>query len=175
MSKIDQLIKKTVKTTLKELNQEQTLNNQILNLKNRNMLLENNNNLLKAENRNLKSTFRQLKRRNTSLTKNNELLKQENNRLRLELENMKHYKLRVPNKTRHEVFKRDNYRCVECGATKAHTMLTIDHITPRSKGGSNDIDNLQVLCIKCNMEKDNASWKGGVTVSEEDEILGAIK
>ena len=36
-------------------------------------------------------------------------------------------------KLRHEVFKRDNYRCRECGATNKETTLEIDHIVPVSK------------------------------------------
>lgn len=173
--KINHLIETTVKTTLNELKTEQTLQNQIINLKNRNIQLENNINLLKTENNNLKTTFGKIKRNNKLLRKDNELIKNENYRFKNELENLKHYRKRIPRNLRHNVFKRDNYRCVECGATNDFTMLTLDHIVPRSEGGEDNEDNLQTLCIKCNLEKGNASWKGGGAVKIEDKILGAIK
>jgi 5-methylcytosine-specific restriction protein A len=62
---------------------------------------------------------------------------------------------------RHEVFKRDNYRCVECGATNKDTQLEIDHIIPVSQGGTDELDNLQTLCFTCNRAKTNRAWIGG--------------
>lgn len=35
------------------------------------------------------------------------------------------------------------------------TMLTMDHIVPRSKGGETVAENVQVLCTKCNAKKKN--------------------
>ena len=44
------------------------------------------------------------------------------------------------------------HKCVECGADDD---LTIDHIVPKSKGGSNDFKNLQIMCRTCNGRKGN--------------------
>ena len=62
---------------------------------------------------------------------------------------------------RYEVLKRANKRCELCGVQEGdegyedRLPLHIDHIVPRSKGGSNEIDNLQVLCRACNLGKSN--------------------
>lgn len=64
----------------------------------------------------------------------------------------------IPGHLRHKVFVRDNYRCVECGATNKETTLEIDHIIPVSKGGTNDISNLQTLCKACNRAKSATIW-----------------
>lgn len=62
----------------------------------------------------------------------------------------------ISGKKRHAVFARDNYRCQICGATVDDgAKLHIDHILPVSKGGTNDITNLQILCEKCNLGKHN--------------------
>jgi HNH endonuclease len=49
-----------------------------------------------------------------------------------------------------EVWKRDGFKCVKCGSDED---LTVDHIHPRSKGGSDDMTNLQTLCRGCNSRK----------------------
>ena len=56
----------------------------------------------------------------------------------------------IPIKLRAEVFRRDNHLCLKCGAGDG---LSIDHIVPVSKGGQNTLDNLQTLCMPCNISK----------------------
>lgn len=69
----------------------------------------------------------------------------------------------LPNGLRHEVFKRDGYKCVECGATNKDVRLEVDHIVPLSNGGSDELTNLQTLCHECNMSKSADTWKGGIS------------
>lgn len=60
---------------------------------------------------------------------------------------------------RFEILKRDGYRCQMCGVTaKDGATLEIDHITPVARGGTNDADNLQVLCRECNAGKSD-QWQ----------------
>jgi len=53
---------------------------------------------------------------------------------------------------RYEVIARDNFSCCLCGIGR-EGQLEVDHIIPRSKGGSDDMDNLQTLCFDCNRGK----------------------
>ena len=75
---------------------------------------------------------------------------------------------------RDAIFERDGEVCAECGATDD---LTIDHIMPKSLGGTNDEDNLRVLCRRCNSAKNNrVSAQGqadvGVTMTSGREGKG---
>lgn len=61
---------------------------------------------------------------------------------------------KVSDSLRYDVLKRDNFKCVICGATtKDGVKLHIDHIKPVSKGGKTILSNLQTLCERCNMGK----------------------
>lgn len=56
----------------------------------------------------------------------------------------------IPDHVRAEIARRDGDACRRCGTT---FDLTIDHIQPWSKGGTDDVSNLQLLCRSCNSSK----------------------
>lgn len=63
---------------------------------------------------------------------------------------------------RTHVLLRDRGRCVGCGFEgesprfgKAQ-FIEVDHVVPRSKGGTHHPDNLQALCNRCNSSKGTA-------------------
>jgi hypothetical protein len=51
---------------------------------------------------------------------------------------------------------RDQGRCVQCGASED---LHFDHKIPWSRGGTNTVNNIQLLCGTCNRIK-GAQWEG---------------
>jgi hypothetical protein len=56
----------------------------------------------------------------------------------------------IPKDVKLTVFKRDQGRCVECGGD---FDIQYDHIIPFSMGGANTVENLQLLCARCNQQK----------------------
>ena len=55
-----------------------------------------------------------------------------------------------------KVFDRDGKISAVCGSTE---KLCVDHIFPVSRGGFTQMDNLQVLCEKCNIQKSNMTME----------------
>lgn len=65
-------------------------------------------------------------------------------------------KIKTMPSIRWQVFQRDNWKCVACGrGSHDDIILHIDHITPRSKGGKDTLENYQTLCHICNIGKSN--------------------
>ena len=62
---------------------------------------------------------------------------------------------------RKAIYERDNYLCHLCGEVTLRDWdpanigkcASLDHITPRSKGGTDDPSNLRVACMSCNASR----------------------
>nr|WP_302578297.1 HNH endonuclease [Methanobrevibacter arboriphilus] len=135
--KLDDNIKQALKEVVKEEIKELNTNNvrKLSNAKKRIRKLKRNNLCINDDNRNeFKKELSRLENQNRDLKKQ---LQQRNNK-------------KVPKLVRKAVYERDNYTCLCCGI---QTDLSIDHIVPRSSGGSNDMSNLQTLCRSCNSAK----------------------
>lgn len=65
----------------------------------------------------------------------------------------------VPTKTRNEVFDKTDDRCWFCGCDIDfhpwcyRSRKNVEHLTPVSRGGTNDLDNLVPACFHCNSRK----------------------
>ena len=59
----------------------------------------------------------------------------------------------IPQDVKTAVWQRDGGKCVQCGATD---YLEFDHIIPHAKGGASTVQNVQLLCRRCNLKKSDA-------------------
>lgn len=57
--------------------------------------------------------------------------------------------------SRINIFARDGYRCLYCGAKRLISELTYDHVVPRAQGGKTTWDNIATCCVSCNHKKGN--------------------
>lgn len=80
------------------------------------------------------------------------------------------------------IYLRDGLCCAYCGATVENgTSLSLDHLTPASKGGTNDAANLVTCCSKCNSSRQDrpvatfAEAVAGYTLEPVAEILKRIR
>jgi hypothetical protein len=61
-------------------------------------------------------------------------------------------------KIHYDVILRDGSRCIYCDKLLERGTITFDHLTPRSRGGSDFEDNIACSCAPCNHEKDNRTY-----------------
>ena len=65
----------------------------------------------------------------------------------------KHKRGPIPEDVRIAAWRRDEGKCVQCDSNE---RLEYDHIIPVSKGGSNTVRNIQLLCETCNRQKSDS-------------------
>ncbi|BAU11107.1 HNH endonuclease domain protein [Leptolyngbya sp. NIES-3755] len=63
----------------------------------------------------------------------------------------------VNDRTRQQVRIRANYLCEYCHSPERSSsdIFTVDHLIPRSLGGSDELDNLALACRRCNERRYN--------------------
>ena len=64
-----------------------------------------------------------------------------------------------PQSEKEFLYANQNRRCIGCQYELPLHVLTIDHITPRSRGGLDSVGNLQLMCHTCNAIKGNRSME----------------
>src|SRR5437763_5210803 len=64
---------------------------------------------------------------------------------------------RLPKQTvkfnRRNIFARDNNQCQYCGKKFPTSELSLDHVLPRSQGGTSTWENIVCACVGCNVKK----------------------
>ena len=55
--------------------------------------------------------------------------------------------------SRRNIYKRDRYTCQYCFVQPGSEELTIDHVLPRSRGGTSTWENCVLACLNCNKRK----------------------
>ncbi len=74
---------------------------------------------------------------------------------------------------RARLLKKNGSRCYLCHKNFLANQLTLDHLKPRSRGGSNKLENLRLACFSCNnrrsdrLERVNKSLKSSaISISQ---------
>jgi 5-methylcytosine-specific restriction endonuclease McrA len=55
--------------------------------------------------------------------------------------------------SRRNIYKRDRFACQYCGEQPGSEELTLDHVLPRSRGGTSTWENCVLACVDCNARK----------------------
>jgi hypothetical protein len=73
----------------------------------------------------------------------------------------------ITSERRTAIYERDGWECVYCGQgprtrikpAPGVGVLTLDHLTPRTFGGSNKSENLVTACVACNCSRQEKPWR----------------
>ena len=72
---------------------------------------------------------------------------------------------------KHTLFGLQEGKCKGCEVLFPFRNMTIDHIIPRSRGGTDDPDNLQLLCGACNSTKGNRTQEYLIQTLKEQGVI----
>lgn len=81
-----------------------------------------------------------------------------------------------PWEVKEPLMKETGGKCAHCGIPlDRYTNLTVDHFIPLNKGGTNDVENLTVLCEDCNTLKSDmilppVTWYGYLSINRRREL-----
>jgi 5-methylcytosine-specific restriction endonuclease McrA len=81
------------------------------------------------------------------------------------------------------IYERDGWECVYCGRgprdprrmSQAAVILSLDHLTPKSQGGTNDAHNLVTACLSCNSSRRDRDWRDYATGGAQERIEWLIE
>lgn len=75
--------------------------------------------------------------------------------------------------SRKSIMLRDRMTCQYCHAVLETKKLTLDHVTPRSRGGGSTWENLVAACYACNNRKaDRTPGEAGMPLSRRPAAIG---
>lgn len=72
----------------------------------------------------------------------------------------------------------DEDKCAYCKRPLTDATRTIDHIIPKSQGGTNKLKNICLACKACNGKKGNRTpeqWKAGITQAQIAQKAAVVK
>ncbi len=73
---------------------------------------------------------------------------------------------------KHTLFGKQEGFCNGCGVAFPFVNFTLDHIVPKSKGGGDTDDNLQLLCGYCNSVKGDRTQSYLLAYLEKNRVIG---
>ena len=83
----------------------------------------------------------------------------------IRLKRYRYIPIRVQTLSRKNILLRDRHRCSYCDKPFHPSVLTLDHVIPKSKGGRDTWDNLVACCDFCNKKKgDKSLEESGMTL-----------
>ena len=85
---------------------------------------------------------------------------------RTDLGDLPHYRTH-----KHTLYGRQEGHCGGCQVLFPFRNLTVDHVVPRAGGGTDHLDNLQLLCAACNSTKGTRSQPELIATLRERGII----